>query len=255
MIDPSRAVGLGMFYYKTSALILFPLAYCLSQLELHRHRLVAATGACLAACGLLLSGSRANILSAGAVILYYVYRLLRKHGGRVLSTFLAAVALISAAAYVAPSWLSGAGNEGSNQIKYLHLVSYLDRFSEHPATLLIGDGIGSQFKSGAALIYGNGPRLNSELTYLEAIRMLGLPIALVVFGVILAPVFVLGRSRPGPGRTHLLVAYLAYLAVAGTNPLLFSSTGMIAIVCMYSEAFKSERRLGLDRSIVAVNAA
>lgn len=254
MIDPSRAVGFGMFYYKTSALLLFPLAYFLSQLELHGRRWVGASGAFLAASGLLLSGSRANILAAGAIILYYAYRFLRQRAGLVVSTFLAAVTLISAAAYVAPSWVSGTGNEGSNQIKYFHLLSYMDRFSAHPTTLLIGDGIGAEFKSRAEMISGNGTALNSELTYFETVRTLGLPLAIVALAAIMAPAFVLWRRRSGHGGTHWFVAYFAYLVVAGTNPLLFSSTGMIATVCMYSEAFEAQKKVDVDCCITAVSA-
>lgn len=255
MIDSSRSVGFGMYYYKTSALLVFPLAYFLSHLELRGRRFFAAIGAVLAASGLLLSGSRANILAAGAIILCYAYRFLRERVGLVVSTLLAAVTLISAVAYVAPGWLSGTGNEGSNQIKYFHFLSYMDRFSEHPATLLIGDGIGSEFKSKAATMYGNGPAVNSELTYLETIRTLGFPLAIVVLGAIMAPAFVLWRRRPGAGQTHSLVAYFAYLAVAGTNPLLFSSTGMVAVVCMYSEAFRVEEKLSFERRISLVSIA
>ena len=38
----------------------------------------------------------------------------------------------------------------------------------------------------------------------------------------------------------MIISYLIYLAIAGTNPLLVSSTGMLGLVLMYSYAFNPD---------------
>jgi hypothetical protein len=77
---------------------------------------------------------------------------------------------------------------------------------------------------------------DSELSYLELVRELGAPLALVVIGAFVAPVYLIAKRGLWPAKKHLVVAYLAYLAIAASNPLLISSTGMIVAVSMYSAA-------------------
>jgi hypothetical protein len=145
--------------------------------------------------------------------------------------------IIITSIYVANNWVLGSGNKESNDIKYAHLLSYSDIFMDRPALLLTGEGLGSEFKSKAAQYYVTGSRqYESELAYMELVRELGLPMAMVVVGAFVLPLYIIKRRGLLPARRNLVVAYLAYLVIASTNPLLTSSTGMIVVICMYSAA-------------------
>lgn len=120
--------------------------------------------------------------------------------------------------------------EQSNTVKIAHFDSFLTFIDENPIVLLTGDGLGSQY-------YSNAPNINqevyqTELTYLDVIRYYGL-IGCLYFLLLLIVPF----SSTAPDRLNL-TGFLAYLIVAGSNPLLFNSTGMLAVTFFWSRQFQ-----------------
>lgn len=120
-------------------------------------------------------------------------------------------------------------DEASNMIKYAHLYSYWELFREHPQYLLFGQGPGSAFYSSGFLRVTN----LTEWTYLELIRYFGI-LALVVIYIFYRPLVNLWKNFQNNLSYTLFWAYLAYLLIAGTNPLLLSSTGMLVLLIIYS---------------------
>lgn len=119
--------------------------------------------------------------------------------------------------------------EASNVVKYGHLTSYLTLFENNPSYLLIGQGPGASF-------YTEGfdqTVLLTEWTYLELIRMLGVFSILVVI-VFVWPLFSFWKNRQDTFSFCMSFTYLAYLLIAGTNPLMLSSTGMLVLLFAYS---------------------
>ena len=120
-------------------------------------------------------------------------------------------------------------NEASNLVKYAHLYSYWELFSEHPIYLLLGQGPGTSFYSAG---FGRVTSV-TEWTYLELIRNFGM-CSLVIIYVFYRPLVDLWKERKNSHTNSLLWGYLIYLFVAGTNPLMLSSTGMIVLLIIYS---------------------
>ncbi|WP_372651075.1 hypothetical protein [Draconibacterium sp.] len=224
-----------MVFYKTSPILVFPLAYYLHRvfiLKIKKNRGIQI-GFILALCStLFLSGTRANILAMGFILLFYLLFYAYKNS-KPLALLLAFVYLaifFYGANILAEVFLNR--SEVSNQVKLGHLFSYIEHFSNHLGILLFGQGIGST-------MYTTG--INSvvsvtELTYFELIRVWGLPVSIVFSLILLIPIYYEIKSS---SISHLFIAYLAYLFIAGTNPLLLSSTGMLVLVYVFSQTFST----------------
>ena len=119
--------------------------------------------------------------------------------------------------------------EASNLIKYAHLTSYANLFTEHPLYLLFGQGPGTMFYS---IGFGRYTTV-TEWTYLEMIRNYGV-FCIPMLCVILLPIRVFWKQRRNNYTFGIMGTYIAYLFIAGTNPLLISSTGMLMVLSAYS---------------------
>ena len=82
----------------------------------------------------------------------------------------------------------------------------------------------------------------TEWTYLELLRGYGL-FAFLILAVMLWPIFKLYKMRRNRNVAAMMMAYIVYLVIAGTNPLLISSTGMLIILTIYSY---TQRTLAAD---------
>lgn len=140
--------------------------------------------------------------------------------------------------------LASEKSESSNAVKFAHLISYQDLFNQHPLYLLIGQGPGTRF-------YSEGFHkltLATEWTYIEIIRQYGLTGILILI-TILYPLYALWKYRKRGFIMGVIGAYAACLAIAGTNPLLFSSTGMQIVLVGYSLACLEEKRVSIGTNV------
>lgn len=220
-------VGVGMFYYKTSPLVLFSFSYYFSRAIFPGPRRLAALLAVIVfGATLLFSGARANFLCAvfvASILLMFAFA--RRAGWAI--AFLFILAGTTAFAMTVVVKLANPA-EASNTIKLLHVQSYEREFTDHPSSLLWGEGADTSF-------YSEGFRdwaTDTELSYLELVRVYGVPITLAFLVCLALPLKSLFRTR----RYDLLLAYIGYLFICGSNPLLISSTGFLAICGVWKEA-------------------
>jgi len=222
-----------MMFYKTSPLLIFPLSYYLYQVLIKQDwnkiflKIIILIFVIIT---LFLSGTRANILSLFLIILFYISFYLYKKSKiifAIVSIFYIFIALYGLSA-IGGFLLSK--QEVSNMIKFRHFISYIEHFSDNIGGLIFGQGIGGSFYS-----LGINRLTNiTELSYFELVRIWGLPITIIFILVLIIPIFYEIKSR---NISHLFIAYIAYLFIAGTNPLLLSSTGMIVLVYVFSNMF------------------
>ena len=222
-----------MIFYKTSPLLVFPLSYYLYQLLIIRqkkHLFLNIFLLMLVSLTLYFSGTRANMLSLILIILFYIgFYLYRKSK----AWFLWAVVFVGLVAlFLLPSAVTTFLNrqETSNAIKFGYLSSYSGFFDHHLLSLLFGQGIGGMFYASSLHRFISV----SELTYLELVRIWGIPITLVFVVVLVLPLVAEIKAKK---ISHLFIAYLAYLFISGTNPLLLSSTGMLVLVYVFTHTF------------------
>ncbi len=126
--------------------------------------------------------------------------------------------------------LAADASEPSNLVKFAHMQSYKDLFEENPIYLLTGQGPGARFYS----LGFHRMTVQTEWTYLELVRYVGI-FSLPILFIFIHPLVLLWRNRRSSELCYVLFfAYGVYLLVAGTNPLLLSSTGMFTLLLTYS---------------------
>jgi hypothetical protein len=171
--------------------------------------------------GMFLSGTRNNILLSvmTPVLVLFWYSKRKLLVASIAASVLMLVVLLNAgtiAAALDPK-------ESSNDVKVQHLRDYREMLSS-PGTLILGDGIGSRFYSRGFADYTS----ISELTYLEIVREYGIMLSAVIAYLLLLPLSRL-RDADASSSHYVFLAYACYLYVCMLNPLLFSSSGMIAL--------------------------
>ncbi|MFD2939566.1 O-antigen ligase family protein [Flavobacterium notoginsengisoli] len=222
-----------MVYYKTSPVLVFPLSYYCSSIvrngfTIKRMILIIMLTVCL-----VLSGTRANMLSALFVIIYWTYIFLKERKNAFYS--LVVFASVFTAITMFALSLSFEKKEASSEIKSGHFISIIDTFEEHPQYLIWGQGLGSKFYS----IGGKRILSQVELTYVELIRYFGIPLGVFFIIMMVYPLInIINNKRVNGYNQYIIPAFFSYLFICGTNPLLVSSTGMLIMIIMYSYIHK-----------------
>ena len=218
------SIGYMQIYYKTCATIVIPLAF-------YWHRFIEEKTlknkfrffliSLIYFMGLIFTGTRANfVLAISVILLVLCLTYVKKRRGQiaVAGVFLSCVVAVML-------FLFSDFEEASNNTKLGHLVSYAELFFASPELLLLGEGAGTYFAS-----QSSGVVTLTELTYFELVRVMGVPLFLVFLAYILLPYQFSRYNAQWAESKYYLVGYSAYLLIAGTNPLIIGSTGMIVIV-------------------------
>lgn len=177
----------------------------------------------------LISGTRSTIMLPTflALTIFFIFYKNKRYYNYLLypSAMIATLAFI----VVMVLLLTEAG-EHSNMVKYAHIDSYVELFRENPLYMLLGQGPGTAF-------YSEGFQkmcFRTEWSYMELWRNYGL-FSLFIIYIFLRPLFSLLLSACKHDEDLVIaLTYIIYLVIAGTNPLLLSSTGMCVLLTMYS---------------------
>jgi hypothetical protein len=175
--------------------------------------------------GMLLAGTRNNII-VSLLLPLLLWPLYTKRVA--LNTFFSLLALaILAIPFSLQLQTLFDPEETANSIKLALVHDYMDLFSD-PVTLLFGQGLGAYRYWSASNVYF----YISELTYLEMIRNFGLFGAIAMMALLLFPVAYAFFNTASRRERALAMAYFLYLLMAVSNPLLFSSSGMLILVAL-----------------------
>lgn len=212
-------------FFKASPILLLLLPYCF---ERNKYGVAIATFVAI-----VFSGTRGNIF-VGAVVFFFGFINVwsenkRKKTFRIIIGFFAiicVIVLIPKIIEIVVQLMNATGSIGSDLVRNGQLKSFIVLFS-NPLKLILGEGFGTQF-------FDNGRRMYttaSEIAYFDLLRKIGL----VWFSVFI--IFVLKPLRFKLGL-HNKVAYIGYLLVCFTNPLLFSSTAYVVYILFYSKYYE-----------------
>lgn len=181
------------------------------------------------------SGTRANMLATVLVmgLIYLLYCFKKEHQlGKVvfLSTFFSLFTLIIVFVLLTDS------SSGSSDIKNKHIESTVQLFLENNISMLLfGNGPASVFYTSGFNEYTN----RTELSYLDLFRLFGIFGAVPIIFIYIYPLF--GLLKKGTYESlSFFISYLAYLFIAGTNPLLIVPQGFIALIIAYNHMFKQK---------------
>lgn len=117
--------------------------------------------------------------------------------------------------------------EISNNIKIGHFYSYIDALNFSNG--IIGEGLGSYYYSSGKdqLIQ------HTEITPLDMARYVGIPLATMFFIILLLPRIKL--ITPRSFEFIYTLAFVLYLALSATNPVLINSYGMLVVVWYWTK--------------------
>lgn len=232
--DISHRVFLGVkvisVYFRTSPICIISLSISLFLL-FKKKSLKFLLFSIILFMGLIFSGTRANMLAAfimvaASCMFYSLYEKKNKF----LFVFLFVVIAFSSIFVIL--MLLQDSSEVSLTVKSGHFHSLMSLFAEHPMRFFfIGTGPASYFYS----VGSYKMEAVVELTYLELIRYYGFIFTLVILSCVLLPIYyiVVNKNYDKFLKISLIVGYFLYLMIAGTNPLLVSSTGFIVVCTMF----------------------
>jgi hypothetical protein len=222
-------LGIDFFslYHRTSSICIIP-EVCALLLFVKTKNKKFILHFVLFFCVLYFAGTRANILASLVIVCGFVFSYILSKRRFILAIGLAVIILVC---FVAVILNLSAEDEGSNVIKKLHAVSFMELFYSNPLKFLFfGDGPG-------AIIYSKGfSRYTSltELSYYELIKNYGLFFTIIMIVLFCYPILVLLRKQNDINtKFALIIAYLVFFFVAGTNPLFVGSTGYTTIISMF----------------------
>lgn len=204
-------------YLNSGSLIIFSFIYNLYQ---YKGRLKLLFSIILF-LSLMVSGSRTPMLVQILILLVYLYdkNVLGRFLTRLSALFF--VGMLVVLTYM----LATQKNEESNEVKYENFESYLEDIGDK-GHIMWGAGLGSQF-------WAKGRNLKqsyTELSYMDILRIYGLPLGLFFIFLFFAPSFWLWKYFP---RSLFLkrycMGYVLFLILSGTNPLLLGSIGLTAL--------------------------
>ena len=225
-------VKLFTTYYTSSPVLLLTFGYYMYQRIFSESKKTKLTILCMIiAIPLILGGTRAMVLSTFAIALFtIILKLWQTKRGKVIATITTILGVLAAGGILIT--LLADTEEESLATKTVLLEAFNQHIIQNPETLLFGNGVGATFNSlGARGYYA----VQSEWTYLELIRWFGIPLSIVILLVYLYPIYILIRNRrQNKQAMTMIISYIFYLLLAGTNPYLFSSNGILALLIMYS---------------------
>ncbi len=229
MMIANRKFGnllLQSIYYKTIILAIIPFSFYFQEFMFtKKNKMKNIFLSFVLAYGIFISGTRANLISLGYIVLaWLLYFSVKKK--KLIILLLSLACMISALDIVKNNFFEK--TEHSNLVKLGHYTSYSDEFQK--MNLITGEGAGTRFYTKGFNSYAE----TTELTYFELFRRMG------IWGIILHLVFLLYPLFKLRKRMDILIWYSIYIVIAGTNPLLFSSTGMLLMAFVYAEIFKKE---------------
>ena len=204
-------------YFKAGSLIVFSFIYNLYQYKGPLKKLYSV----ILFLSLMVAGSRTPMLVQLMILLVYLY------DKNIIGKFLTrlSVLVLVGGLIMVTYLLATQKNEDSNEVKYGNFESYVDDIGDK-GHLIWGAGLGSEF-----FAKGRNTKLSySELSYMDIIRIYGLPVGLCFIFLFFAPCFWLWKFYP---RSLFLkrycLGYVLFLILSGTNPLLLGSIGLTAL--------------------------
>ena len=143
-------------------------------------------------------------------------------------------------------WFAGtetavfSADEKSNFAKIGHATSFFDNLTTW--NFIFGEGLASYYYS-----EGSGTfKAHTEITYLDFCRYVGVPLATLIFWLLLFPSLRVWHWRKR--NKEVLVTALLFVALSFTNPTLLNSIGLLGMLWYWSVVLQKRRQVSDGRS-------
>lgn len=224
----------GMYYRSLISTVLPFYLYCYALFVKRTHVIGNFICVVVITFAFLISGTRSTMLLPFVIIGLTFYQSVRHT--KWMKNLIYPLLIVGSFAFLFIIYkLASEKGETSNAIKYGHLISYQRQFEHFPIYYIIGQGTGSW-------LYSAGFRSSvtqTEWTYLELIRMCGIFMTFIMM-TLLYPLFAMRRYFKNDITLGIAIAYVMFIFISGTNPLLMSSTGMVVVLMAFAYISKLE---------------
>lgn len=220
------------FYYRTLPIVILPATIFFNKfLNEKTNKKMNLIVSLIFMSSLFMGGNRSMLLAVFVITMFSIFFKYKK-----IKLFRIIVVLVLfLGLYIAFMAVTDKG-ETSSSVKFAHLESFIYYFSNNLHTLLFGTGAGSMF-------YSKGVGMMTSLTewtYLELLRMNGIIGVFLFFVFLFRPIKRNFNSNSIKYWKAVSLAYIIYIFLAGSNPNIFCSTGLLVILFIYSYASNSK---------------
>ncbi len=232
--------GLEMFmlHHRSSPFLLLPLSlFFIDFLQVKRFWSLFFVIVILMA--VVWSASRGLIVMA-AVSMLVLYFYNKNWSARLLMLCILVPVIVLGMGYLLTETSIFSSDEQSNNIKIGHVISFL-KVADWKM-LVFGNGLGSYYYTEG---YGE-LAAQTEITWMDSIRYVGLPLSLLLFSVLLFPNRRYIASVQGSSSRLIIVMYLL---MSLSNPVLFNSFGFLVILWYWSVVIKNQEPLALHAEV------
>lgn len=191
---------------------------------------------------MVLSGSR-GLVFIGIVFVTALVVLRVSWTWRIVTIIVAVGCMYAIQVIILSNTLLLSMEDTSNAVKVGHFNSYLDDVTLDSA--LFGRGLATfYYSSGSGAV-----KAHTEITPLDMARYFGIPIATLLFLILLLPTRQLAAYT---GKNAIYVfAFVLYLALSATNPVLINSYGLMVVLWYWTKVIPQEP-IRLVRTLVPV---
>ena len=178
---------------------------------------------------LMFSGTRANIYFGLMVLGIYIFfnSKLKFAKPLILTILILLLIRYSGTFFEKVEVINWAKSSGDN-IRSLNINSIFEELNKNPIGYIFGLGARTFYFSTGRMKYVN----ESELTYLELLRQIGLVGLLPLIYFWLKPLFFFIKNKR---NFWLIVSFALYLVKSAIDPFLFTSTGFLLVTLVYFE--------------------
>lgn len=228
------SLQLFMLHHRSSPFLLVPLSLLFLDFLRH-HRLITLLGIGVIIAAIICSASRA-LMAMTAVSLFVLYLHHKAWPQRVIILSMVIPLFVVGILYLLDQTSVLSSSEQSNNIKLGHITSFFDTVDW--VMLFFGRGLGSYFYT-----EGYGALVSqTEITWMDSIRFVGLPLSLVLLGSILLPA---RRIIVEKDTAPKVIIIILYLIMSLSNPVLFNSFGFLVILWYWSVVLNSQPKESL----------
>jgi hypothetical protein len=221
--------GLQMFmlHHRSSPFLLVPLSLFFLDF-LKEKRIFSLFFVCVILVAIVCSASRA-LMAMAVVSLSILYFSHKNLSMRILIIILVFPALAFFVGYLAVETSMFSSDEQSNSIKIGHMLSFFKVIDWQ--MLLFGQGLGAYFYT-----EGYGAIVSqTEITWMDSVRFVGLPLSIVLLITILFPVRKVAVDTVSSSSRLIMILYVI---MSMSNPVMFNSFGFLVILWYWSIVIK-----------------
>ena len=244
MMSKRSFIGIDVFsvYYNSLPILLLPFSVVFFKyLNDEKQKIFNLLYSILFGTTLIMGGTRACMFSLASLL--FILILWKMSNSKRLKFYVLPLSfvLLFCGIFLILALLNDT-DEVSNNVKHRLAGSFLSLINDNPGILITGQGVGAMFDTGSV----RGLASQSEWTYLEVIRWFGLIGGGLFMSIYLYPLYLIYSKRQVLKYSFpLSISYVFYLFVAGTNPLLWGSNGLLVLLVMYNYALNSSYKNGI----------